>query len=119
MSQLLMSRLTKSVAALGSIMLVIGCSSNTLQNRGPYSARWVKHQINLYETPTKQATSRVTRKVIYGGNAAYLIPSPCCDKFDYLYDGRGSIVCAPSGGLTGRGDGNCPAGLGTAPAKDR
>ena len=98
---------------LCSILLLIGCSSSNTVRVGsnvyvaPYSARWVRQQINLYEAPTQEATSRVTRKGIYAGKPAYLIPSPCCDKFDYLYDSRGVILCAPSGGFTGRGDGSC------------
>ena len=38
----------------------------------------------------------------------YLFTSDCCDQFDYLYDANCSIVCSPSGGFTGEGDGNCP-----------
>jgi hypothetical protein len=71
-----------------------------------------------YEMPTQEAATKVTRKVMYAGKPAYLIPSPCCDKFDYFYDARGVILCAPSGGFTGRGDGSCPEVLGTASAKD-
>lgn len=114
-----MSRLTRVCVTLGPMLLLVACSSsNGLHDAGPYSARWVKRQINLYETPTKQASSQVTRKLIYAGMPAYLIPSPCCDKFDYLYDARGVVLCAPSGGFTGRGDGSCPEALGTRAAQD-
>jgi hypothetical protein len=103
-----MSRLRRLCVTLGSIVLVIGCSSaNTSRYVGPYSARWVRQQIKLYERPTNEASS-VTGKRTYAGGPAYLIPSPCCDKYDYLYDSRGVILCAPSGGFTGRGDGSCP-----------
>ena len=103
---------------LGSIVLLLGCSSSSVRYVGPYSAKWVKQQIRAYEMPTNEAASQVTRKVIYAGMPAYLIPSPCCDKYDYLYDPRGVILCAPSGGFTGRGDGSCPEVLGTAGARD-
>ena len=114
-----MSRLTRLCVALGSIVLLIGCSSsNAVRYVAPYSAKWVRQQIELYETPTNDVVSKVTRKLIYAGKPGYLIPSPCCDKFDYLYDSRGVILCAPSGGFAGRGDGSCPEVLGTAGAKD-
>lgn len=38
----------------------------------------------------------------------YLITSDCCDQFDYLYSTECLLVCSPSGGFTGEGDGNCP-----------
>ena len=38
----------------------------------------------------------------------YYITSDCCDQFNYLYDENCNQVCAPDGGITGKGDGNCP-----------
>ncbi|MEK6478603.1 hypothetical protein WJR50_13750 [Catalinimonas sp. 4WD22] len=37
----------------------------------------------------------------------FYITSGCCDQFNYLYDDDCDIVCAPDGGFTGGGDGNC------------
>lgn len=113
-----MSRSTKLCGGLSLIVLLLGCASSNARYVGPYSAKWVKQQIRAYEMPTNEAASRVTRKVIYAGRPVYLIPSPCCDKYDYFYDSRGIILCAPAGGFTGRGDGSCPEILGTASAKD-
>ena len=42
------------------------------------------------------------------GNTYYYITSNCCDQFNYLYTDNCDIVCAPDGGITGQGDGNCP-----------
>lgn len=107
-----MSRPTELCAALGFIALLLGCSSSNTRYVSPYSARWVRQQIRAFEMPTREAPSRVTGKVVYGDEPFYSIPSPCCDKYDYLYDSRGGILCAPSGGLTGRGDGRCPEVIG-------
>ena len=38
----------------------------------------------------------------------YYFSSDCCDQFNYLYDENCNQVCAPDGGFTGNGDGNCP-----------
>ena len=43
----------------------------------------------------------------YQGQTVYLVSAPCCDNFNTLYDGCMRVMCAPSGGFTGRGDGNC------------
>ncbi len=39
----------------------------------------------------------------------YYITSGCCDQYNYLYDEKCNVVCAPDGGFTGIGDGNCPS----------
>lgn len=38
----------------------------------------------------------------------YYITSDCCDQYNYLYDINCIEICAPDGGITGTGDGNCP-----------
>ncbi|MEN7551747.1 hypothetical protein AAG747_27775 [Rapidithrix thailandica] len=38
----------------------------------------------------------------------FYITSPCCDQMNFLYDEECQEVCAPDGGFTGQGDGNCP-----------
>jgi hypothetical protein len=112
-----MSRLARLWATLSAVALLLACSSNSNgRHVAPYSARWVKQQIEAYET--KGAVSQVTRKVLYSGEPAYLIRSPCCDKFDYFYDAGGHVLCAPSGGFTGRGDGSCPDVSRPANARD-
>jgi YHS domain-containing protein len=42
------------------------------------------------------------------GSTYYYITSDCCDQYNYLYDENCNVVCAPDGGFTGNGDGNCP-----------
>jgi hypothetical protein len=41
------------------------------------------------------------------GSTYYYITSDCCDFYNYLYDENCNVVCAPDGGFTGNGDGNC------------
>jgi len=38
----------------------------------------------------------------------YYITSDCCDQYNYLFDENCNVICAPDGGFTGTGDGNCP-----------
>lgn len=44
---------------------------------------------------------------LYKGKTVYLVIAPCCDNYNLLYDTLCQPICAPSGGFTGRGDGNC------------
>src|SRR5688500_15649158 len=41
----------------------------------------------------------------------YYAVSGCCDQLNPLFDAEGKYVCAPDGGFTGRGDGQCPVDL--------
>ncbi len=43
----------------------------------------------------------------YGDGVAYWVQAGCCDQLDPLVDARGVLVCYPTGGYTGRGDGKC------------
>ncbi len=41
----------------------------------------------------------------YKGQKVYYLVSPCCDKYNIVYDSTCTIVGYPDGGFTGRGDG--------------
>jgi hypothetical protein len=43
----------------------------------------------------------------YMGRKVYLFSSPCCDQYNRLYDSDCQVICAPSGGYTGKGDQKC------------
>ncbi|CAF2432111.1 unnamed protein product [Rotaria sp. Silwood2] len=47
------------------------------------------------------------RKYSYNNKPTYLLSSNCCDQFNDLYDKSCNRICAPSGGFTGQGDGQC------------
>ncbi|MEO6347818.1 MAG: hypothetical protein ABIO60_07895, partial [Aquaticitalea sp.] len=45
----------------------------------------------------------VDDKIIY-----YYLTSDCCDQYNYLFNEKCETICAPDGGLTGKGDRQCP-----------
>jgi hypothetical protein len=47
----------------------------------------------------------------YNGVSYYYFTAACCDQFSTLYDADCNFVCAPDGGFTGMGDGNCVPGI--------
>ena len=47
------------------------------------------------------------QKCTYQEETVYYITSPCCDQYNFLYDKNGNKICAPDGGFTGQGDGQC------------
>jgi hypothetical protein len=43
----------------------------------------------------------------YNDKKVYLFSSDCCDKFEELFDEDCNYICAPGGGITGKGDMKC------------
>lgn len=45
---------------------------------------------------------------LYNKKIVYLAIANCCDQFDVVYSSNCTVVCSPSGGFSGQGDGKCP-----------
>jgi len=43
----------------------------------------------------------------YDGRRVFLFSSNCCDQFNEAFDESCNYICAPTGGLTGKGDRKC------------
>jgi hypothetical protein len=59
-------------------------------------------QSNQYENPPLQID-----EYEYNGKKVYLFTADCCDQYNILFDENCKGFCAPSGGITGKGDGKC------------
>jgi len=44
----------------------------------------------------------------WNGHTVYLVNPDCCDQYILVYSLDCEPICAPSGGLSGSGDGKCP-----------
>lgn len=64
--------------------------------------------IRDFEAGRTQAALSLIALLGPGARPVYLVISPCCDHFNYLYDSEGRSICAPTGGYGGAGDGLCP-----------
>lgn len=93
------------VVSLATLLLLLGlsaCASNQ-----PMQAEWVDKLIARYEAaPVANPPHRIIR-YRYHDQLVYYVPASCCDRPSTLYDASGDILCAPDGGITGRGDGRC------------
>ncbi len=69
---------------------------------------WIDSLIARLERAPVQNPPGAIVRYMYKGEAVYSVPSPCCDQFGYVYSASRVRICAPSGGITGRGDGRCP-----------
>jgi hypothetical protein len=75
-------------------------------------AATIKLRIAKFEAQLSKDRDTSITRIQYKGQPAYLILSPCCDHFNYLYDPHGNAICAPSGGIAGAGDGQCSEAAG-------
>jgi hypothetical protein len=72
---------------------------------------WLRIRLADYDAQVGPAAPRAVYELRYGDGVAYYVKAGCCDQLDPLVDARGVLVCYPSGGFTGRGDGKCLGAL--------
>jgi len=69
---------------------------------------------NCFKKKVRQNDVRIIRKWEVDNQVFYSISyNNCADCFTELYDENCEYICAPSGGFSGGGDGNCPTWNGT------
>lgn len=68
----------------------------------------IQQLITDYANRPVQNPSAVFYEYDYKGQKVYYMKPPCCDQFSKLYDSGCNLICAPDGGITGKGDGKCP-----------
>jgi hypothetical protein len=92
-----------AIALLGTFLS--GCGSSPTEPDGP---AWLQALIARIETePVSNPPSSIL-SYRYRGELVYFRPARCCDIPSELYDEEGTLLCRPSGGFTGGGDGRCP-----------
>ena len=67
----------------------------------------VQQKINAIRQQPKWNPPAQVNEYLYNGKTVYVISADCCDQFTTAYDSNCKVVCSPSGGITGRGDGKC------------
>jgi len=72
---------------------------------------WLRIRLADYDAQAGASAPRAVFELRYGEGVAYYVQAGCCDQLDPLVDARGVLICYPTGGFTGRGDGKCPQGL--------
>lgn len=92
------------ISIISGVLLACACSHSAPQSTNP---AWVDQLIAEFQSEPVGNPPQSIYKYDYKGQTVYYIPPQCCDQYSRLYDANGSIICAPDGGLTGRGDGKC------------
>ncbi|WP_456376110.1 DUF6970 domain-containing protein [Lutibacter sp.] len=93
------------IVMLIGIVTFISCEKYGLDVEAPTC---IKNKIEkIINTKVTNPPAQVWKWEV-DGTIYYYFTSNCCDQFNYLYNEQCEIVCAPDGGFTGDGDGNCP-----------
>lgn len=69
---------------------------------------WLQVKIWDYQIKPVSNPPRTIIKTSFEGKSVYYVPPVCCDIPSELYADDGKLICYPSGGFTGAGDGKCP-----------
>ena len=72
---------------------------------------WLRIRLADYDAQPGPSAPRAVWQVAYGDGVAYYTQAGCCDQLDPLVDASGVLVCYPTGGYTGHGDGKCDGAL--------
>lgn len=91
------------LAFVAALILLAGCAQVT-QASNPV---WLDQLIQKFESDPIANPPLSVWKYEYNDQVVYFIPQHCCDITSVLYDAEGAILCAPDGGIAGRGDGKC------------
>ena len=67
----------------------------------------IQEKIDAIQQQPKYNPPATVYRYLYGDRHVYLFSSDCCDQYNYLFDKDCNLICAPTGGITGRGDGKC------------
>jgi hypothetical protein len=90
---------------LALLVLSAGCSSSA-EGTTPL---WVWQLVAEFQLQPVGNPPQSIWEYEFEGKTVYYIPAQCCDMFASLYDADGTYLCAPDGGIDGKGDGRCPS----------
>jgi len=67
----------------------------------------IQQKIDQIKKEPKWNPPAEVHEYIYNDRRVFYFSSNCCDQYNMVYDENCNVVCAPSGGITGKGDGKC------------
>ena len=92
--------------ALVFALVFVSCGSPTDTDPLP---EWLVALIEELESQPVANPPAYIARLEYAAGVYYYLPPRCCDIPSALFDSEGAFVFAPDGGITGDGDGRCPA----------
>lgn len=88
-------------------LLALPLLNNTCNKNKTAIPPCIKEKIEAIKKEPKWNPPAEVNEYIYKDKRVFLFSSNCCDQYNNLYDKDCNIICAPSGGYTGKGDNKC------------
>lgn len=96
------------------LLLVLPLVNQKCQKQKNTIPACIQQKIEMIKKEPKWNPPAEVNEYTYNDERVFLFSSPCCDQYNNLYDKDCNLVCAPSGGYTGKGDNKCPEFLSKA-----
>lgn len=92
---------------LVAIVLLVSSSYNGCRKQLTQLPPCIQKKIATLQAQPKQNPPAHVEEYVYNGKSVFYFSSDCCDQYNYVYDEDCNVICAPDGGITGKGDGRC------------
>ena len=90
------------------IFSLFSCSANKKVQDVQEMPACLEEKIKAMAADPNQGSPVSVTRYIYRQQTVYYMVSPCCDKFNIVYDSVCNILGYPDGGFSGKGDGKMP-----------
>lgn len=95
------------VLLIAASLLVVTAKECTKTKKTIALPACVQQKIDAIKKEPRWNPPAEVHEYTYQGKTVYLFSAPCCDQYNAVYDAECNYICAPSGGLTGKGDQKC------------
>lgn len=97
---------------LSFLLISIACGNTKNNTKQPVPDRslpaCIQEQLSRIENKQYDNPPIQIDEYDYQGKHVFLFTADCCDQYNILFDENCKGICAPSGGIIGKGDGKCP-----------
>ena len=87
------------------MFFLLGCATHKKVVKNGGLPVCLKEKIDSMAKDPNEGTPQSVTRYNYNNQTVYYLKSPCCDKYNIVYDSTCHILGYPDGGFTGRGDG--------------
>jgi len=92
---------------IGALIFIVLQSQSCKKQAETRLPPCIRDKIEAMQQQPKFNPPATVYRYLYNEQYVFLFSSNCCDQYNYVYDKDCNVVCAPSGGFTGKGDGRC------------
>ena len=94
--------------ALCSVLFFMSCAAHKKVQEVKELPPCLETKIETMSANSREGVPQSITRYLYKGQTVYYMLSPCCDKYNIVFDSDCNILGFPDGGYTGRGDGKMP-----------